>query len=235
MPRNFGDVIIAILVFCVAFLLIPTGVYTLLNGKPFGPAYTPMFVYVLDILIFGGVYLIMNDKVKYRNRETLEKIAGYMKKIREQKKLISSVKRGIERSNDETGFGLEELDAEIFELSKRVNEVTEEQKASIEDFLRDTKPAIIAEIKSRYEPAMDDLKAQYDLASDEQSKLSELIKTESLELSKKYESKLGKRNMNEESILALISYMNENKASTVAEAIAYEKSQKQEKKLTEKK
>ncbi len=219
MPRTFADVCISIVAFILLFLLVPCAIYTLLDGKPFGPTLTPAFVYAICIIVFGGIYVLVNNLIKDKHHAEIKKIIALRKEIALTKKEIKRIKRGIEKSKDESEYGLEAYDNEISEMDSKLSGLSEEQRAALEVFNRETKGVVTDEIKGRYEPEINKMKERFDEAAAEQKQISEKLRNESLELSRNYEAQLGKSNMTITTIDKLLAIFDEGRANTVAEAI----------------
>ena len=219
MPRTFADVCISIVAFIFLFLLVPCAIYTLLDGKPFGPTLTPAFVYAICIIVFGGIYVLVNNLIKDKHHAEIKKIIALRKEIALTKKEIKRIKRGIEKSKDESEYGLEAYDNEISEMDSKLSGLSEEQRAALEVFNRETKGVVTDEIKGRYEPEINKMKERFDEAAAEQKQISEKLRNESLELSRNYEAQLGKSNMTITTIDKLLAIFDEGRANTVAEAI----------------
>ncbi|MBP5249808.1 MAG: hypothetical protein J6Z46_07380 [Lachnospiraceae bacterium] len=219
MPRTFADVCISIVAFIILFLLVPCAIYTILDGKPFGPTLTPAFVYAICIIIFGGIYVLVNNLIKDKHHAEIKKIIALRKEIAVTRKEIKRIKRGIEKSKDESEYGLEAYDNEISEMDSKLSGLSEEQRAALDVFNRETKGVVTDEIKGRYEPEINKLKERFDEASAEQKQISEKLRNESLELSRNYEAQLGKSNMTITTIDKLLAIFDEGRANTVAEAI----------------
>ncbi len=219
MPRTFADVCISIVAFIFLFLLVPCAIYTLLDGKPFGPTLTPAFVYAICIIVFGGIYVLVNNLIKDKHHAEIKKIIALRKEIALTNKEIKRIKRGIEKSKDESEYGLEAYDNEISEMDSKLSGLSEEQRAALEVFNRETKGVVTDEIKGRYEPEINKMKERFDEAAAEQKQISEKLRNESLELSRNYEAQLGKSNMTITTIDKLLAIFDEGRANTVAEAI----------------
>ena len=95
----------------------------------------------------------------------------------------------------------------------------EEKKNALVEFEATAKPAVVEEIKSRYEDEMRGLKDKVKAAHEEQKKAAQKVKEFSVEITNRYETYLGKELLTKESIDRLISIMQEENLTTIAEAL----------------
>ncbi len=220
MPKSAMEIVFSIIFFILAFMLLPVGVSTLLDGALFGETWTPAIIYMLDILLFGGAYMLINNLVKDKNRDELKAISEMRVRIRLKNREIKLVKRGIEKDTDESAYNLEAFDTEIHNKEDGVRRLETERKGALNDYNSNIRPALIEEIQGRLQPDIDALKKQIDELQNEQRKLADFLKEETIELTKNYEPYLGRSNMNEASLLKMESFINEGKSGNVGEALA---------------
>lgn len=223
LPRTVGDILILILFFVVFFLALPCFVFTMLNGKPFGPTFTPAIVYAIDIILFGGAYMLINNLVKDKHNNEIKGIVKLRKEIRQLKKSIRLVRRGIEKDSDESEYGLEAYDVELAEMEAKLSGLSADEKSALETFNTETKPMLTEEIKRRYMPDIDALQAQINDITAEHRQLSENVRDEAIALSKTYDAQLGKSNMNLATVDRLLIIIESGAATTIGEALVIDK------------
>lgn len=225
MPRTLADIFLLIISFMVLFLILPGVVFTLLDGKPFGPTFTPAIVYVIDIMLFGGAYMLINNLVKDKHDREVKGISELLGEIRQNKKAIRLVTRGIQKDTDESEYGLEAYDRELAEMEAKLSDLTNDEKAALESFNNDTKPLLTGEIKGRYEPDIATLQKEFEACAGEHKALAESLRHEALNLSANYETQIGKNNMTVEVMDRLLAIMEEGKAITIGDALNVLKSE----------
>ncbi len=223
MPRTVLDIVFLIFAFIVLFLGLPCTLFTLLDGKPFGPAFTPAFIYVLDIVIFGGLYMLINNLVKDKHSNEVKGIAELLNEIRDTKRKIRMVKRSIQQDTDESGYGLESYDVELMEMESKLTGLSEDERAALETFSNETKPMLTNEIKRKYEGDIEALTEKFNDQTAEYKQVSETIRNDALVLSTNFEAQIGKSNMTVAVMDRLLSYMDNGKATTIGEALAVDK------------
>ncbi len=226
MPRTFLQGLCAVLVFILLFLCLPFGVCKLLNGCILDSyEYTAAVVYLVDVALFGGLYVFINNSVKEKNREKILDIIDLRAEIRENKRRIKRVSRGIQRDKDESQYGLQDFDNELSEMDDKLKILNEDQQKALDEFVKVTKPQLIEEITTRHEIDINRFQADKDESAAELKRLTEQVRNEALEFSKTFESGLGKANMNLPTIDRLIAIISEGKAKNVSEALVIYKAE----------
>ncbi|MDX1358412.1 MAG: hypothetical protein R3232_06250 [Clostridia bacterium] len=223
MPKGFKDFLIILAVLVFVLFLIPCGIYFLwLSDKSY---LFLALLYILSILIFGGLYLLLN-KVKNKNAEGLLKLRelriAYNKNKREKKK----IKKGILKDTDESRYGLSSYDEELRAVNTKLDSLNKEKNDALEYFESNTRPLITNEITMKLQPAVDRLSA---LIKKERDKLK-ATETEynklSLNLANNYEAYIGKEFMTVDKLAHLETIMREKNLSSIRDAIDYVKAMK---------
>jgi len=222
MPKSPLEILIFILGLLLVFLAIPFGVYHLFFAKKFSE-FALAIIYVVMILLVGGIYLTINNKIKEKHLETIRAVSGLRKEYRRNAKNIRSIQRGIKNDADESTYGLEQYDNELEEINTEIQRITEEEKEALNNFETVTTPQIKAEIRSRYEDELISLKETLKETSTEQKDAEDKIKEISLMISKQYEAYLGKEMLTVQKLDKLITHIQKGEAADIGEAIALEK------------
>lgn len=217
-PRNFHDICTIILTLLVILLLLPYFViYKLL--LPDNTLYL-VLDYIITVVIFGGLYLLINSKTKESNSNAAIDIRAIRAKQAKNKKKINAIVKEIRKDKDESGYGLESFTGEIEELEGQLKSIAEEKKEAIVEFEMKTKAIIEKEIRAQKKSELDSLKEEHDQVYKEQKKAEDKVKLFSLEVVNKYEKFVGKDMMSINKIDSLAQIIQSGQASTVAEAIA---------------
>lgn len=221
MPKTIVEFLVFILGLLIVFLAIPFGIYLLFFAEKFGELALAI-IYVIMILLVGGIYLAINNNVKEKHLETIRAIRGLRNQYYRNAKNIKDIQNGIKNDADESSYGLEQYDDELNEISTEIQRVTEEEKNALNTFETVTASQIRAEIKGRYENELISLKEKYKETSEEQKHTEEKVKELSLMLSKQYESYLGKDMLTVAKLDKLIARIKKGEAATIGEALALE-------------
>jgi hypothetical protein len=218
MPRNIKDICSILLAILVVLFVIPyLVVYRLL--LPNDGLYL-VIVYIITVVIFGGLYLLINEKTKGQHPDAAIDIRAIRAKQAKNQKKIEAIAKDIHKDKDESAYGLENFTGEIDELENELKSVAEEKKEGMVEFETKTKVVIESEIRADKRDELESLKIAHEQVYGEQKKTEEKVKLLSLEITNNYESFVGKDLMNVSKIESLIEIVQAGQANTVAEAIA---------------
>ncbi len=225
MPKGLMQFGILLFTLLLVFFIIPCGIYLIFFEKQFG-AIALALIYLITVVLFGGLYLLINNAVKERHMEELKAIKGLRLSYRTNLKKIRLIQKGIKNDTDESSYGLERYDEELREVDEEVQRVAGEEKEALTAFENDTTAVLTEEIKSRYQPELDSIRESYDEVSAEQKRTEEKVKELTLMMSNQYEAYLGKDMLTTAKLDRLISYIEKGEAANIGEAIAKERGPK---------
>lgn len=221
MPKAPVEFLILILGVLIAFLVIPFGAYLLLFAETSG-AFALAIIYVITVVLFGGGYLVLNNRLKERHLETLKEIKELRHQYRKNVKEMKGIKKGIRNDSDESTYGLEQYDSELEETLEEIRRIAEEEKEALNTFETVTTAELTNEIKGRYQDELESLRTSLETTSAEQKKAEDRVKEIALMLSKQYETYLGKDNLTIAKLDRLIDRIEKGEATTIGEALALE-------------
>lgn len=212
--RDFGILLITVL---ILFLALPVGIY-----KFFLPENALYLIldYFVTILVFGGLSIIINKKIKENHTEAIIDMKAIRQKMAKNNKKIHVMARDIRKDKDDSIYGLDEIKEEILALEDELNHLMEEKKNALVEFEATTKTAVSEEVKSRYEDEMKGLQSKVKEAHEEQRKAAEKVKEFSLEITNRYETYLGKDMLTKAAIDRLIEIMKEPNVTNISEALS---------------
>ncbi len=222
MPKALVEFAVFLVALLLVFLCLPFGVYNLFFKERFGEIALAV-IYVVTILMFGGLYLLINNKVKERHLETIREIRSIRHQIRKNRRSIKKIGRGIKGDSDESTYGLEQYDDDLAEIESERKRIAEEEKEALNTFDTVTSAQIQEEIKGRYQPEIDSLCEKQKEAAAELKKTGEKVQEFTLMLSRQYEAYLGKENLAVEKLDKLIAKIESGEAGNIGEALAAEK------------
>lgn len=225
MPKNAAQYAVLALMFLLAFFIVPCGIYSLFFAEKFG-SLSLLVIYPIAIAVFGGLYLVINNRVKEKHRDIFLHIRDLRFEHKTNRRQIHLIQKGIKNDSDESTYGLEQFDNELKEAAAEVTRIAEEEKEALTTFENETSVTLTAEIKGRYQEELDSLRVKYEETGKEQKSMEEKVKDFTLMLSKQYEAYLGKDMLTVAKLDRLISHIEKGEASNIGEAIAREKGQK---------
>ncbi len=216
-PRGFGDVCIIILTLVLLLFVIPFGVYYIwFLDKSI--LFLVLF-YVIIVVVFGGLYLIIG-KTKHRHHEALDRVREMRRKIYESKRQQARIKRKIKRDKDESGYGLEEYNSEIYTLQSQINGFLQQKKDALNTFENVTRPDIKQQITASNQAELDNLKAGYKKAYDEGRENQSRLNNLAVQVASEYEGYIGKDLLTVEKIGQMEQLIANGSAANIADAAA---------------
>ena len=176
-------------------------------------------IYLLDILIFGGIYVFLGNRTVGKYREVVKQSISIRKKIFKNKKAIKLMSRDIRKDSDDGHYNLTEYDDEIARLTEERNEFIAQKQNALHNFETVSKEIIKDELENAEKERLQSLKEEWRKNSEERIKLEASERDKALMLSKEVEQYIGKKHMNEADLEALLHILEEDKAKSLTEAI----------------
>ena len=206
-----------IFLFLFFFAAIPLGLYfSLLKAK--GVLYLAG-IYLLDILIFGGIYVFVGNRTVGKFREVVKQSISIRKKIFKNKKAIKAMARDIRKDSDDGHYNLTEYDDEIARLTEERNQFIAQKQNALHNFETVSKEIIKDELENAEKERLQSLQEEWRKSSDNRIKLEDSERDKALMLSKEVEQYIGKKHMNEADLEDLLRILEEDKAKSLTEAI----------------
>lgn len=221
-PKELMTALMFVLIF---FLAVPCGVYFMI------PERTHLYlvvIYVLDILIFGGIYISISNRTKLKYMETLRDGRDDRDKLRALNKQIKKVTSSIKRDRDDAKYHLEKFDDDIAQYQQDLNEITAKKKEALNYFETVTKTILQDEIEHNHKEQLDDLDTQYHQVEEEWKRTAAEVKEKRLSITDNYGTYLGKEYLDPMKIAELCLIVQNGQAANVSEAIAVHKTKKEQ-------
>ena len=221
--RGFSEFLILLVTILICFLAVPWGIYMLLPQKS---NYYLAGIYFVAVVVFGGLYILINNKTKVRHQETLKQGRKIRDLMRTNDKKIRVITSAIRRDRDEAVYDLEKYDDEIAQIEQDLADITSKKKEALNTFEKVTKTIISDEIAGGSREKIERLEADLRRASDEAKEAEVKVKEQTLFITDNYESYLGTEFMVPEKLDELADFIRLGKAATISEAEALYKSVK---------
>lgn len=222
MPKTPTELLIMATGVILLFFVLPLAVYQFLLAPRFG-VMALAIVYIIDVVLFGGLYLLLNNQVKEKHLETLREIRTLRHQYRANCRKIREIQRDIEHDTDESTYGLEQYNDELNEIEAEIRRVAEEEKEELTKFENAVSVQLTEEIRGRYQEELETLREKGKETAAEQKRMEEKVKEFTLMLSKQYETYLGKDMLTIAKLDRLIKRIEKGEAANIGEALALEK------------
>ena len=217
MPKGAKELVAAIAALLLVLLIIPCGIYFIILTEQ-KVSYL-IVIYVLTIVIFGGVYIFIGNKVKDKYLSSIKEVRVIRTNMSKNKVKRNKIRKKILKDKDESVYSLEHYDNQINSIKNKIEGIEGRRKEAIALFDSDTKPVIIEEIRSLYSEELLNMNTELITVNEKTINNDENIKYLSRELVQDYEAYLGKEFMSVEKIDYLINLMEERSLENVSQAI----------------
>ena len=195
--------------------IIPNGICYIVDVAWF----LKILLYIGIIAVIIAIYILIFKASKAGDRTIFMEMKPLRETIKKNKKSIKPTKKFIETDPDESSYGLEEMDKEIDEIEKEVASIQESKDNALKEF----ETVTIKKIKTDITNASKDKIANLKKENTETVKALKVLETDYKNVSEfiatNYEVYLGSRFMYVEQIQRMITLINEEKASVIAEAM----------------
>ena len=215
--------LILLVTILICFLAVPYGIYMLLPEKS---TYYLIGIYFAVVVVFGGIYILINNKTKVRHQEALKQGRKIRDLMRTNHKKIRVITNSIRRDRDEAVYDLEKYDDEIAQIEQDLSDITSKKKEALNTFEKVTKTIISDEIAGASREKIERLEEELLRASEEAKEAEVKVKEQTLFITDNYESYLGTEFMVPEKLDELADFIRMGKATTISEAEALYRSMK---------
>ncbi|NLJ90307.1 MAG: hypothetical protein GX323_05340 [Clostridiales bacterium] len=218
MPRGVREIIIALLALVLVLLIVPCGIYFFV--LPTQKVQSLIIIYVLTVILFGGIYIFVGNKIKYKYLPIIKEVRVIRTNMLKNKIRQDKIKKRILRDKDESVYSLDHYNKKISSLQDEIRAIEERKKEAIISFEKDTMPVIVDEIRGLHAEELLSMNTELIETNEKIRTNDEYIRNLSRELVENYEAYLGKEFMFVEKIDHLISLMENNGLENVSQAIA---------------
>ena len=215
-PVSFSEVLGMLFFFLLFFGAVPIAIYYFLVPHR---ALFLVGIYLLDILIFGGLYVFIGNRTVGKYREVVKQGAEIRKKILRNKKQIKRLKNEIHKDSNDAPYHLEEFDDELSRLNQERNEIIAQKQNALHSFETVNQNIIRDEIENTEKERLATLKEQWQQASQERNSLEGQAQEMQIALTHKFEQFIGKKHLNEEDILRMIQFLQNGQCKSLTEAV----------------
>jgi len=216
-PRAVKEVLTMLLTFFICCVGIPVGIFCLLPERK---TLWLILIYLLVIVVFGGLYLAVGSLTKDAHREVLLEAQRVRRSIDKTRRKMRSTARSIRREKTEEHYDLSSFDSELAAKEREKEELQTKREEAMAYFNSTTKAALTEEIVSGSRDRINALEEEHAATQAQVQEAAEQVKKLSLSLTEDYESYIGKEFMQEERLAALIQILRSGQAASITDAKA---------------
>ena len=217
MPKSFLDFLWCFLIFGVLFAGVPALILYFMD-KPVR-TYIIGLIYVVCILVFGGIYLLIFRTAGTKYRDTVAAGNNARNRIRNNKKVIAKISRNIRKDKDDTHYGLENYNAQLEDVRVQLEDLSLKRKDALKVFDDSTKQTVTEEIRNSSQAELDGYKKRLAELTTELSGVRAYIKQRKIYIAENYEVFLGKEIVEAETLTSLLKISEKNPTATISELI----------------
>ncbi len=220
-PKGISDLFILVATQLVVFGIIPLLVYYLIPDRTTTHL---VIVYVVALLLFGSMYGIILYFTRIRHSEAVKAARELTIQIRANKKQIEAVKNRIERDEDESGYGLADIDKKIAASQSELDVLSERLEAAKNEFETVTKERLKSEVEAKHKETMDALEAEYAAKEQALEETNSLLAGLNTERENVYSIRIPKEYLKVQKINKIMELFESRNAVTIDSAILILKS-----------
>lgn len=153
MPRGIAEIGSALLGFVIVFGLLPVLVHTLIGSSA---VYIWAAIYVLDILLFGGIFVWLNS-LKTKHIDTVREGRKLRSQIRDRRKEIARIAKGIRKEKDDAIYDLQAFDDALAQKTQERAEIERKKTEALEQFDSVTRNVLADEVAQKHAPRLREL------------------------------------------------------------------------------
>lgn len=222
LTKGLKETMLLFMVVMLCFLLIPCGVYLILPQKK---TMYLIIIYLVDILVFGGLYVKIGNSTKMKHMDCLKEGRTIRNQIAANQKQMKKIAKSIRRDKNETVYNLEKFDDEIAQLEQDKLQAERQKKDALNTFETVTKTIISDEIMENHREEFEQLENDLAKTVEDLKETQSAARTKALYITDHFEVYAGKEYMTLEKLEELEEIITSGKAANLSDAIINYKSQ----------
>ncbi len=228
--KGLKEFVTLLITLVVCFLAIPVGLYFAIPERQ---TWLLIVIYVLTILIFGGIYVLVGNSTKMKHMVTLKEGRAIRDKMKANRKQMKKIEKSIRKDKDEAVYNLQLFDDEIAQLEQDLAQTERQKKEALNTFNSVTKTIISDEITGNHKAEMDQMESDYAKTVADLKETQDAAKIKALYITDNYEIYAGKEFMVMEKLAALEEIIESERATNISDAIMVFKSKDYNKKVSQ--
>lgn len=216
LPRWFGELFKLLCAFLVCFLAVPYGAYLLAGRKN---TIILVAIYIVTVLVFGGLYVLVGNKTKTRHIKTLKEGRIIRDQIHGNNKKIRVITHTIQKDRNEAVYDLQIFDDEIAQIEQGLAVTAGKKKDALNTFETVTRNIIADEIAASNKARIESMEADMDVLKRRLKEVGSARNEKSLYVAEHYEPYLGSDFLTPGRLDQLMDQIKSGSASNLSEAI----------------
>lgn len=225
MPGSIKELGLLIFSFGICFLAIPCSAYWLIpetNRK----SWMLILIYLIVILIFGGLYVTVGNKTKVHHLAVLRQGKDIRSLIRSNNRKIRVITTSIRKDRNESLYNLEKYDDEISQIEQELQQISNQKNEALNTFNTVTRTIISDEIINNSKDRIQALEEEHARMETRLKEAQVHAKEQALLVTNQYETYLGKEFLQADRLSELAKIIRSEQASNLSEAMAVYRSQR---------
>lgn len=219
---SVSEYLFALLALAIYFAGIPALLILIAKGsfmkKAAGWAVTVFGVLVVVALALLYILIFKNTKIEHP--EVIKEARSIRNKMNANKRKVKSIKNSISKDEDESMYNLSAYDEKLAEFDAEAEKIAADKTDALQEFEEDTTKRITDEINEKRLPKLEEMQAGKAALDAQIQGLEQQFDQLASLINEKYKPVFGEELCDLDSVNNLITYMSDERAKTVSEAIA---------------
>lgn len=219
--RGIKDIFFLLTSIFLCFFAIPGAIFYMV------PSGTPMVLILLcfaSVLLFGGIYIAVNNGTKLKYSSQLKEGKIIRDRITSNKRLIKQIIQRIKKDKNDKQYNLDKYDDEINRMEEEISAINQKKSEALLHFENVTKNIIAEEMDAAGREKIDGLEERYKELRIKCAETEKEWKEKKIYITDTFESYIGRESLNEERLDRLIEILQKEEAFNITEAILVYKS-----------
>lgn len=176
-------------------------------------------LHFMFFMVFGGMYLLINERVKYKYIDILRQAVDMRQRFEQNEKKIRLIISAINKDPNEEHYDLADYNYNIAKVEAQIEEIGNKKQEALQTFEAVTRHVIEDEIEEGSRQKIEKLKSDIEANRQELSEAKERVSALSIEVTDKYAGRLGKENLQSDSLEQIAKQIRSGNAATITDAV----------------
>ncbi len=217
MPASVWDYLVLGALIVFAFFLLPYFIFTII------PSENPLVLSIIHFTLFviiGGIYGIVNEHVKYKYINILQQVAVMRRQLAHNEKEEKLIVSSINKDPNEEHYNLDDFNYDIAKTEAQIEEISARKQEALQTFEVATRHVIEDEIKEGSREKIEKLNSDIEKNRQELADAKESVSRLSIEVVDKYAGRIGKENLQLDTLEQIAKQIRSGSAVSITDAIS---------------